>query len=87
MRESLGRLFEGLRARAGTFKWLFFAALVGLLALNAFIHPYHPHVAAEKYPGFWAVFGLVLAVGMAAVMKLVIGPILSEDEEVYRERR
>lgn len=76
-------LFEKLRAYAGLFQKFFLAVLVLLVALNVFIRPYHPHVALEVYPGFWAVFGFVLAVAMAFVMKRIIAPIIGAPEDIH----
>lgn len=86
MRDKLGAFFGGLRRRAGIFKWLFFAALVLLVALNVFIRPHHPHVDAEHLPGFWALFGLVLAVAMAVLMKGIVAPLLGFSEDIYDDK-
>lgn len=75
--------FERLRAYSGRFKVLFFAVLAILVILNIFIRPYHPHVAWEVYPGFWAAFGFALAVAMAFVMKRIVAPIIGAPEDIH----
>lgn len=72
-----------LRAQAGLFKIVFFIILALLVGLNFFIGPYHPHVAWEVYPGFWAVFGFVLAVAMAFVMKRIVAPLIGAPEDIH----
>lgn len=83
MGDNMGDFFRALRQRAGLFKGLLFAVLGLLVVLNYFLRPEHPHVEAEVLPGFWAVFGLAVAVAMAAVMKTVIGPLLAVREDFY----
>lgn len=83
MRDKLGAFFSELRRQARLFKWLFLAALVLLVALNVFIRPHHPHVGAESLPGFWAIFGLGLAVAMAVLMKGVVAPLIGFSEDIY----
>lgn len=75
--------FERLRAYSGQFKLLLFILLAILVVLNFFIGPYDPHVAWEVFPGFWAVFGFVLAVAMAFVMKRIIAPIIGAPEDIH----
>lgn len=58
----------------------FFAGLAALLAANLFIHPHHVEFGPDKYPGFWAAFGLIVAVAMVVVMKKIIQPMIARDE-------
>lgn len=83
MRDTLGAFISGLRRKSGLFKWLFFAILVLLVALNVFLRPHHPHVGAEALPGFWAIFGLVLAVAMAVLMKGIVAQLIGFSEDIY----
>ncbi len=83
MRDTLGAFISGLRGKTRLFKWLFFAILALLVALNVFLRPHHPHVGAEALPGFWAVFGLVLAVAMAALMKGIVAQLIGFSEDIY----
>lgn len=64
-------------------KKLFFAALLVLVGINCFILPHHPHFYPEKYPGFWAGFGLICALCFVIVLKKVIFPIIGKSEDFY----
>lgn len=86
MNQGLGKFFQSLRSKGQVFLWLLIAALIGLVGLNVAVHPHHPHVAAEVYPGFWAVFALAAAVAMAMVMKGLITELLAVPEDVYRPK-
>ncbi|MEG6549550.1 hypothetical protein V6C53_04840 [Desulfocurvibacter africanus] len=83
MRDTLGAFVSGLRRKSSLFKWLFFVTLALLVALNIILRPHHPHVDAEALPGFWAVFGLVLAVAMAVLMKGIVAPLIGFSEDIY----
>jgi hypothetical protein len=76
-------MIKQARAASGLFKLLFFAVLAVLVVLNFFIKPYHPHISLETYPGFWAVFGFVLAVVMAFVMKRIVAPLIGVPEDIH----
>ncbi len=80
-----GRLVAQLRAMSGLWRSLFLAGLAGLVALNVFIHPHHPHVEAETMIGFWPVFGLGVAVVLAFVAKVVLANVLDVSEDFYDE--
>lgn len=71
----------GLRLR----RW-FFIALGVLVGLNLFIHPHHPHFALEKFPGFWAVFGLVAALVLGKVAKGSAHTFLGKPEDFYESK-
>ncbi len=58
--------------------WIF----LGLILLaNFFIHPHEAEYGLDAYPGFWAVFGLLVTVAMVFVMKKIIQPMLVRPEE------
>lgn len=82
---AFGKLMVQLRAMSGLWLSLFLAGLAGLVALNVFIHPHHPHVEAETIIGFWPVFGLGVAVGLAFVAKVVLANVLDVSEDFYDE--
>jgi uncharacterized membrane protein HdeD (DUF308 family) len=58
--------------------WLFLALAVGA---NFLLHPHHAEYGLDIYPGFWAVFGLVVTLVMVFVMKKIIQPMLVRPEE------
>ena len=58
--------------------WIFLGLIIGA---NFFIHPHHAEFGLDAYPGFWAVFGLVVAMVMVFVMKKIIQPMLARAEE------
>lgn len=51
------------------------------MAANFYIHPHHAEFGLDAYPGFWAAFGLVLAMLMVFVMKKIIQPLLVRPEK------
>ncbi len=79
---SIGSWLEETRKnhRAGWTK-LFFGFLAVLVALNFFIHPHHAEYVYDKYPGFWAVFGVGVAVVMVLIMKKIIQPLIVRPED------
>lgn len=83
MEQNENGVIKALRERAGLFRKLFLVALALLLGANVFVRPQHPHLGLEMYPGFWAVFGFVLAVAMAVVMKRLVAPILEVSEDIH----
>ena len=79
---SLGSLLEKTRTNHRTiWEGLFFGFLALLVVLNFFIHPHHVEYVYDKYPGFWAVFGVVVAVIMVLIMKKVVQPLFLEMPE------
>lgn len=66
-----------------TLKWLFFGELGLLVVLNLFIHTHHPHFELEKFPGFWAIFGLVASLALGRVAKGLAHTVLGKDETFY----
>ena len=65
---------------------VFFAVLALMLVLNLFIHPHHPHFGLEKVPGFWALFGLVVALLLGKGAKGAAHTFLGKDEDYYEKR-
>jgi hypothetical protein len=69
-----------------TLRNLMFASLGILVALNLFITPHDPHFGLDKYPGFWALFGLLGAVILAKGAKGAAHTFLGKDEDFYEKR-
>ena len=68
---------------SSTLKIIFFVVLALLVVLNFFILPHHPHFGLEKYIGFWAIFGCVIAVVLARVAKGAAHTFLGKNEDFY----
>lgn len=64
---------------------LFFAGLGLLVAINLFVLPHEPHFGLDRYPGFWALFGLAGAVVLARAAKGAAHTFLGKDEDFYEE--
>ena len=62
-----------------------YAVLAVMVVLNFLIYPHHPHFAAEKIPGFWAVFGLGVAVVLARLAKGAAHTFLGKDVDFYEK--
>jgi hypothetical protein len=60
-----------------------YAVLAVMVVLNFLIYPHHPHFGAEKIPGFWAVFGLGVAVVLARLAKGAAHTFLGKDVDFY----
>ncbi len=60
-----------------------YAVLAAMVVLNLFIYPYNPHFFAEKIPGFWAAFGLGVAVALARLAKGAAHTFLGKDPDFY----
>ncbi len=58
-------------------------ALGLLLGLNLFILPEHPHFGPEKWPGFWAGFGLLAALVLGRVAKACAHAFLGQREDFF----
>lgn len=63
-----------------------YVALAVLVALNLFILPHEPHFGIDGWPGFWAVFGVVVAVGLGRLAKGAAHTFLGQDEDFYQRR-
>ena len=79
----LGDLLAKWRDNAKTFKYAFFAVLVVLCILNVPFVTHHPHFVLDKYPGFFAAFGLIVGLAMVIVMKKIIQPFIARKEDHY----
>ena len=62
-----------------------YAVLAVMIVLNFLIYPPHPHFGAEKIPGFWAVFGLGVAVVLARLAKGAAHTCLGKDVDFYEK--
>ena len=79
---ALGNFLERARTRhLKGWKIGFFIFLGLAVGANFFIHPYHAEFGLDAHPGFWAGFGLVIAIGMVFIMKKIIQPMLVRPEE------
>ena len=63
-----------------------YLALGVLVALNLFILPHDPHFGLDGWPGFWAVFGVAVAVGLGRLAKGAAHTFLGKDEDFYLRR-
>ena len=68
-----------------TLRNLMFASLGILVVLNLFITPHDPHFGLDKFPGFWALFGLLGAVILAKGAKGAAHTFLGKDEDFYEK--
>jgi peptidoglycan/LPS O-acetylase OafA/YrhL len=82
----LGSWLKTARERAGAFKIMLYLVLAALVVLNFFIVPHEPEFAAEKLPGFWALFALIGTVVMVVVLKKIVYPMLAQPEEDMNDR-
>jgi hypothetical protein len=62
-----------------------YAVLAVMVVLNFLIMPPHPHFGAEKIPGFWALFGLGVAVVLARLAKGAAHTFLGKDVDFYEK--
>lgn len=60
-----------------------FICLGILVALNIFILPHEPHFGIDGLPGFWAVFGVVVAIVLGRVAKGAAHTFLGKDEDFW----
>lgn len=65
---------------------LMFVVLGLLVLLNILIQVPHPHFDLEKLPGFWALFGLVVAVVLGKLAKGAAHTFLGKDEDYYEKQ-
>ena len=75
-------LLEEIKRRAVWMK-AYFLVLGGLVLLNVFITPHHPHFGLDKYFGFWPVFGFGVGYVMVFVMKRIVQPLIVRKEDYY----
>ncbi len=62
-----------------------YAVLAVMVVLNFLITPPHPHFGAERIPGFWAIFGLGVAVILARLAKGAAHTFLGKDVDFYEK--
>lgn len=63
----------------------FFAGLAVVAVLNLFIGPHEPHFGLDRYPVFWALFGLVGAVVLGRFAKGLAHTFLGKEEDFYEK--
>ncbi len=83
----LGNWLDRTRKRdAKRWALAFFIVLAGLVVMNFFIHPHHGEYVYDVYPGFWPLFGLVIAALMVIVMKKIVYPLITGPEDSTDDR-
>ncbi len=84
---SLGNWLDSTRKKhSRAWALVFLVILVGLFVTNFFIYPTHPEYHYDIHPGFWAVFGLFVALLMVFVMKKVVYPLITGPEDSSDDR-
>jgi hypothetical protein len=84
---SLGKWLDTTRKRdAKLWGVVFFLILACLVGINFLIHPPHVEYHYDGYPGFWALFGLVVALLMVLVMKKIVFPFITGPEDSYDDK-
>lgn len=63
---------------------IMYAALGVLVVLNLFILPHQPHFGLDGWPGFWALFGVAVAVGLGRLAKGAAHAFLGQPEDFYQ---
>lgn len=63
-----------------------YTVLAVLVVLNIFILPPHPHFGAEKIPGFWALFGVVIAISLGKLAKGAAHTFIGKDLDFYTKK-
>jgi len=81
--QGLGGLLKQWSEKTKTFKYLFFGVLLLLLVLNVPFVTHHPHFGLDKYPGFFAGFGLIVGLAMVIIMKKIVQPFIKREEDYY----
>jgi hypothetical protein len=61
---------------------IFFSICVLLFAVD-FVVPKEAHMPWEKWPGFYAIYGLVACVILVLVSKYILRPLAKRDEDYY----
>ncbi|MDR3437709.1 hypothetical protein [Telmatospirillum sp.] len=80
---SLGAVFERLRGQHRLWRNLFFVLLVVLLGLNLVIGPDEAHFGADRYPGFFAGFGLIVGAAVVLIVEKIVRPLIARKEDFY----
>ncbi|QJB54895.1 hypothetical protein [Pseudodesulfovibrio sp. zrk46] len=81
--QGLGGLLKNWSENTKTWKYIFFGVLFVLLVLNVPFVTHHPHFGIDKYPGFFAGFGLFVGLGMVIIMKKIVQPFIKRGEDFY----
>jgi heme/copper-type cytochrome/quinol oxidase subunit 1 len=84
----LVRLIEGLRQRPRLLARVGYGVLALLVVIDAMpwlVDKAHAHTAAERWPGFWAVFGLVGCALIVFLSKAFGHAGIMKREEYYDE--
>ncbi len=71
---------------ASFLKKAMYASLLVLVVLNLFIRPHEPHFNAERFPGFWALFGAGGAILLAFIAKWSAHTFLGKDVDFYLKK-
>ncbi|MDZ7642638.1 MAG: hypothetical protein U5J62_11540 [Desulfurivibrio sp.] len=78
------KVIDQLRQNISLLARLGLAALVLLLLWDVLLlDKSHAHIALERLPGFWALFGLAAAVALIVLARLAAGLGLQTDEDYY----
>ncbi|GFK92558.1 hypothetical protein NNJEOMEG_00383 [Fundidesulfovibrio magnetotacticus] len=65
-----------------TRRWAALGAVLGVLVVaGLFVHPHHPHFAAESLYGFWPLFGLLGGTALALAGGLALRPLTRWEED------
>ena len=75
----LDRMRKGRTVRA--WKIGLFVFLGAALTVNFFVYPHQAQYFIDNYPGYWALFGLLVSVAMILVMKKIVYPLLKGPED------
>jgi antibiotic biosynthesis monooxygenase (ABM) superfamily enzyme len=82
----LGAWFDKARTvHVKQWKTLFLIILGLFVVVNIFVKPHHAEYGLDNIPGFWAAFGLVIALLMVFVMKKIIYPLITGPEDTKDE--
>jgi hypothetical protein len=78
----LGEIFERLRGEhLATWRTGLFVFLAVLVLLNLFVLPPKAEYGPDRWPGFWAAFGLAAALLIVWVMEKLVQPLIKRAEE------
>lgn len=83
MNSPLGDLLGNARSYPVFWKYVMYAIMITLVALNLVIRPHEAHFPGEWLPGFWAVFALAATVGMVRICKGAAHAFLGKKEGYY----
>jgi hypothetical protein len=83
MSGGLGNFLNGMRKGRNVRAWkiVLFVFLGAALTVNFFVYPHRAQYFIDNYPGYWAVFGLLVSVAMVVAMKKIVQPLLKRPEE------